>query len=59
VQVKVNGYRVELAEVELALSASKYVKQAVVIVRDCQLAAYIMLNIEVTGEDENLISQKC
>ena len=38
-----NGYRIELAEVELAFSASPLVEQAVVLVRHGQLAAYVTL----------------
>eukprot|EP01041_Mallomonas_annulata_P011944 gene11944-25025_t len=42
-QVKVNGYRIELAEVEFAFSASSHVERVVVIVRNGQLAAYVKL----------------
>ena len=42
-QVKVNGYRIELAEVEFAFAASDLVEQAVVLVRGGQLAAYVKL----------------
>ena len=40
-QVKVNGYRIELAEVEIGLSGYALVEQVVVIVRNNQLAAYV------------------
>lgn len=42
-QVKVNGYRIELGEIENVLEACVLVKQAVVIVRDNQLLAYVTL----------------
>lgn len=40
-QVKVNGYRIELGEVEIAISADERVEQAVVIVKDNVLIAFI------------------
>ena len=40
-QVKVNGYRIELAEVESALSSYPLVEQVVVVVRHAQLVAYV------------------
>ena len=40
-QVKVNGYRIELAEVEAVLGAYPPVAQAVVVVREGKLVAYV------------------
>jgi len=39
--VKVNGWRIELGEVESALSSFQGVEHAVVIVRNGQLVAYV------------------
>ena len=43
-----NGYRIELAEVEIALSTFEAVEQAVVVVRGGQLVAYVKA---VSGEE--------
>ena len=40
-KVKVNGFRIELGEVESALASHTDVEQAVAIVRDSQVAAYV------------------
>ena len=39
--MKVNGYRIELAEIESVLEAHPLVDKAVVIVRENQLLAYV------------------
>ncbi|HUQ57173.1 non-ribosomal peptide synthetase [Lentzea sp.] len=41
-QVKIRGYRVELGEIEVALSAVQGVREAVVVVRDDRLVAYVV-----------------
>ena len=50
--MKVNGYRIELAEVEAALLAHPKVEFCVVIVRKAQLIAY------VTSAGEGVLSAK-
>jgi acyl-coenzyme A synthetase/AMP-(fatty) acid ligase len=57
-QVKVNGFRIELAEVEMAISACERVRQAVVIVRQGQLAAYVNLTNESSLEDKTSIRRE-
>ncbi|MGZ3145669.1 amino acid adenylation domain-containing protein [Lentzea chajnantorensis] len=41
-QVKIRGYRVELGEIEVALSSLPGVREAVVVVRDDRLVAYVV-----------------
>jgi acyl-coenzyme A synthetase/AMP-(fatty) acid ligase len=40
-QVKVDGFRIELAEIESVFGAHPWVKQAVVVVRDGRLVGYL------------------
>ncbi|WP_020384972.1 non-ribosomal peptide synthetase [Kribbella catacumbae] len=47
-QVKLNGARVELGEIEAALAAHPCVRHAVVVVRDQRLIGYVV----ATGEDD-------
>eukprot|EP01041_Mallomonas_annulata_P012877 gene12877-27158_t len=42
-QVKVNGYRIELAEIEVVLGSFPAVEQAVAVVRDGYLVAYVKM----------------
>ncbi len=57
-QVKVNGYRIELSEIENVLSRHSAVRQSVVLARSdegpLQLVAYVVL----TGQDAPLTSEK-
>ncbi|TCK33784.1 amino acid adenylation domain-containing protein [Paraburkholderia sp. BL8N3] len=53
-QVKVRGFRVELGEIENALTAQPDIKHAVVVTRDSgngdvRLGAYIVLHVDATG----------
>ncbi|HKH44662.1 MAG TPA: amino acid adenylation domain-containing protein [Thermoanaerobaculia bacterium] len=43
-QVKVRGFRIELGEIETALGQAPGVRQAVVLVRDDRLVAYVVLD---------------
>jgi len=52
-QVKLNGYRIELAEVEIALSDHEAVEQAVVIVKDNALWGFVKLNHNASQELKN------
>ncbi|MFF5500202.1 amino acid adenylation domain-containing protein, partial [Streptomyces aquilus] len=45
-QVKIRGFRVELGEVEAVLGASPQVEQAVALVRDGRLIAYVVGDVE-------------
>ena len=40
-QVKVNGYRIELEEIEVVLATHRSIEQAVAIVRDGKIVAYV------------------
>ncbi|HEX6863771.1 MAG TPA: amino acid adenylation domain-containing protein, partial [Thermoanaerobaculia bacterium] len=46
-QVKIRGFRIELGEIEAALTTLPSVRQAVVIVREGQLVAYAVGDVEI------------
>ena len=53
-QVKLRGYRIELGEIESALESHAVVQQAVVMVRDEQLVAYV---VGVDGSEREVASE--
>lgn len=61
-QVKVRGFRVELGEIESALTAQSSIKHAVVVTRDAgggdlRLGAYIVLHADPTGRNADFNEQ--
>jgi acyl-CoA synthetase (AMP-forming)/AMP-acid ligase II/acyl carrier protein len=57
-QVKVHGYRVELGEIEAALRAHESVRDAVVLLRDGELAAFVApAHVEARALREHLKSR--
>jgi amino acid adenylation domain-containing protein/non-ribosomal peptide synthase protein (TIGR01720 family) len=49
-QVKLNGYRIELGEIETALTNQKEISDAVVIVNNNQLVAYVISATEIDNK---------
>jgi surfactin family lipopeptide synthetase A len=58
-QVKIDGFRIELAEIETVFATHSMVDKAVAVVRDGKLALYIKSNNGTLGKDDlkNVIAQ--
>jgi thioesterase domain-containing protein/acyl carrier protein len=58
-QIKINGYRIELSEIEAQLNAHPFVEQGIVLIKHQDhhryLAAYVLLNEEKSISDINIV----
>ncbi|HEV8562024.1 MAG TPA: amino acid adenylation domain-containing protein [Actinophytocola sp.] len=55
-QVKINGYRVELGEIEATLAGHPHVRTAVVTIQGSQLHAYLLLGTDESDVDEGEVA---
>ncbi len=58
-QVKIRGHRIELGEIEAVLSRHPGVAQAVVVLRDQQLVAYVERSAAVEAPGPELLREAC
>lgn len=56
-QIKVNGFRIELEEVEIALNDHEYVREAIVTTENNRLIAHIQGDVEIASLREHLANR--